>query len=311
MKRERILIIKLGSLGDVLIHSGMIRAIVERHPGAEITMMTGAPYVSLLKPSGWFADFFVDSRLRYSLSELKRICWDFLARREFDVIYDLQSSHRTLRVYYRLARFFARRPIAWARRTSWTQFEIRRSGAKRPFSWGPDDRLETVEIEPLPVDLSFCHGERKEFGLLPEKYLLLIPGCSAANVDKRWPADRYRALSEHFGAKGLKSVVLGTSAEAAEIAAIVRGNPHAVDFMNKASLADIADLARGAAAVLGNDTGPTHFARLAGAKVAMLFCARTRDSAAKAPNVVNLFGQSVGDIAVEDVVGTLERMLAS
>ena len=306
MKRERILIIKLGSLGDVLIHSGMIRAIVERHPGAEITMMTGAPYVSLLKPSGWFADFFVDNRLPYCLSELKRVCRDFLAVRGFDRIYDMQSSHRTLGIYYRLVRLLTRQPLNWGRRVASNRFVFRRTGPKLPFAWGRA-KTEELTFEPLPADISFCRGERKNFDLLPERYVLLIPGCSAGNVDKRWPADRYRALSEHFGARGLKSVVLGTSAEAAEIEAVVRGNPHAVDFMNKASLADIADLARGAVVVVGNDTGPTHMARLTGAKTVMLFCERTRRSAGRGANVINLFGQTTADIPVEQVVAAVER----
>lgn len=306
MKREKILVIKLGALGDVMMYTGYIHAVVRRHPEADITMMTHAAFVPLMRQSGWFSDFFLDNRCRYSYSELRRICYDFLAKERFDVIYDLQSSHRTLRVYYPLVRFLTRNPLVWAKTTP-DGLDFVRTPAKRAFSWGRA-RIEHVAFDPLTADISFCHGEHRHFDLLPENYVLIIPGCSPQNPEKRWPADRYRALSNHFGAKGLKSVVLGTTVEAAEIETVVRDNPYAIDFMNKASLADVADLARGAEIVIGNDTGPSHMARLAGARTVLLFCDRTKDSAVDGPNVVNLFGRTISDISVQETIQAMEAL---
>lgn len=312
MRRERILVIKLGALGDVMMNTGLIQAVVERHPDAEFTLMTHASIVPLMKQSGWFADFIIDNRRRYRFSELKRICWTELAQRCYDVIYDLQSSHRTLKVYYPLVRFLTRHPLVWGVTTPEYPLPhgiiLRRTPAKRAFTWGHETD-ERIDLAPLPPDISFCHGEHRNFSLLPKRYILIIPGCSPTNPEKRWPAERYRAVSEHFGAKGLGTVVLGTSAEAAEIRAIADGNPHAVDFMDKASLADIPDLARGAAIVIGNDTGPSHMARLAGAKAVMLFNAHTAEAAVEMPTVVNLRGRLITDITVESAVAAMEGLM--
>lgn len=313
MEREKILIVKLGALGDVMMNTGLIRAVVKRHPGAEFTLMTHASIVPLMRQSGWFADFIVDNRRGYSLSELKRICWTELAGRRWDIIYDLQSSHRTLKVYYPLVRFLTRHPLTWGVTTPEYPLPhgivLRRTPAKRAFTWGRMTE-ERFDVAPPPPDISFCHGEHENFALLPERYVLMIPGCSPTNPEKRWPAERYRAVSEHFGAKGLKSVVLGTSAEAAEIQAVVKDNPHAIDFMNKASLADIPDLGRGAVIVIGNDTGPSHMARLAGAKTVMLFNAHTAEAAVEMPTVVNLNGELITDISVESAVAAMEGLMA-
>ena len=251
-------------------------------------------------------------RRGYSLSELKRICWTELARRKWDVIHDLQSSHRTLKVYYPLVRFLTRHPLTWGVTTPEYPMPhgiiLRRTPAKRAFTWG---RMveERFDVAPPPADIGFCHGEHRNFALLPDRYVLMIPGCSPRNPEKRWPSERYRAVSERLGAKGLKSVVLGTSAEEAEIRAIADGNPHAVDFMDKASLTDIPDLARGAAVVLGNDTGPSHMARLAGAKTVMLFNAHTAEAAVEMPTVVNLRGRLITDISVESAVAAMEGLM--
>ena len=295
-----------------MMDTGLIRTVVARHPGAEVTMMTHASIVPLMKQSGWFADFIVDNRRGYSFSELKRLCWTELARRKWDVVYDLQSSHRTLKVYYPLVRFLTRHPLTWGVTTPEYPMPhgiiLRRTPAKRAFTWG---RMveERFDVAPPPADIGFCHGERRNFALLPDRYILMIPGCSPRHPEKRWPAERYRAVSERFGARGLKSVVLGTSAERAEIRAIASGNPYAVDFMDKASLVDIPDLARGAAIVIGNDTGPSHMARLAGAKTVMLFNTHTAEAAAEMPTVVNLKGRVITDISVESAVGALEGLM--
>ena len=308
----RILIVKLGALGDVVIWSGMMHAIVRRHPDAEFVLMTHAAFVPIMRQSGWFSDFIVDNRKPYRWAELKRICYDSVVRREFDLVYDLQSSHRTLKVYYPLVRLLSRKRLVWiSHGYQAVEWDVRTSPAKRMLSWGRDERSK-VALAPLPGDLGFCHGERRNFGLLPESpFLLLIPGCSAANSDKRWPAANYAAVSDRFRRLGIRSVVLGTKSESDVIREILRGSPSAVDFMDKATLADIPDLARKAAAVVGNDTGPTHMARLAGARTVMLFNERTRNSAAEGRNVVNLFGREIADISVESVVARLEAWLCA
>lgn len=309
MEREKILVIKLGALGDIMMYIGIIRGVVERHPDAEITFMTHASIVPLMRQTGWFSDFIVDNRGRYTFGELKRICLDTLARRRFDLIYDLQSSHRTLNVYYRLVRLLTRNALKWGRTDLQNDIDFLETPAKRMLSWGRQT-VRHVALKKYPADVSFCHGEHRHFGLLPERYMLLIPGCSPTNPEKRWPVERFRAVSEYFGRKGLRSVVMGTGAEAAEIAAIARDNPFAVDFMNKSSLIDIPDLARGAEIVLGNDTGPSHMARLSGAKAVILFNERTHDAAVEMPRVVNIVAQSVTDVATETVVSALEELLA-
>ena len=304
---ETVLILKHGALGDLVIESGLIHAIVDRHPGAEISLMTHASLVKIMDQSGWFSEFFVDNRGKYTFRELKRICKTIFADRKFDYIYDLQSSDRTLHIYYAVSRFLTRNPMNWGRLAP-GGFDFYRTPSKRAYSWGRAT-VEHVDVTPLPADISFCHGEHANFHLLPERYALLFPGCSAKNPQKRWPAERYREISMRLGARGIKTVVAGTTAEAAEISAIAKGNPHAVDFMGKSSIIDIPDLARGALVVVGNDTGPSHMSRLSGAKTIMLFNEYDKRAAAVMPNVINIDNVRVSDIQVDEVMSAVDQML--
>ena len=59
---SRILVIKLGALGDIVLALGPFAAIRRDHPDAHVTLLTTRPYVEFLKPSEYFDDIWVDDR---------------------------------------------------------------------------------------------------------------------------------------------------------------------------------------------------------------------------------------------------------
>ncbi|HRD47102.1 MAG TPA: glycosyltransferase family 9 protein, partial [Caulobacter sp.] len=70
--------------------------------------------------------------------------------------------------------------------------------------------------------------------------------------------------------------VLGHGDEEAALADVILARaPGAVSLVGRTSFGDIADLARGAALAVGNDTGPMHIAVAAGVPAVVLF---SRDS---------------------------------
>lgn len=306
--KENILVIKHGALGDFVMQSGRMRTVRERHPDAHIAIITEAFLKGLAEAMGFFDEVIVDSR-GYNVATWWRVIVKEIGGRKWDAIYDFQNSNRTNCRYYPLVLAATRHAMKWGHAVHGS-FVWRVNARKLPFCpW----IFHTVpeKIEWRPKDLSMCHGDHKNFGLLPEKYALLIPGCSAGNEQKRWPPERFVELTKFFAAKGLKSVVMGTKAEAKEINAICADNPNAVNFLGKSSIADIPDLANGAAVVVGNDTGPSHIAHIAGAKTVMLFTDYDFKRAAPKdkPNVVSLHGQKITDIPVEDVRAALSSFL--
>ena len=50
----KILVIKLGALGDFIQATGPFKAIRQHHRGAHITLLTTPPFVSLASDSSWF-----------------------------------------------------------------------------------------------------------------------------------------------------------------------------------------------------------------------------------------------------------------
>lgn len=305
---ENVLVIKHGALGDFVMASGCMRTVRERHPQAHITLVTEAFLRGLAESMGFFDEIVIDSR-GYQASVWWRVIKRTIADRRWNVIYDLQSSNRTLCRYYPLALLATGHAMRWGHLVR-DGLVFRTNTRKIPYlPWFWRNVAEPVAW--LPSDLSMCHGDHAHFDEVPAKYALLIPGCSAGNEQKRWPPERFVELTRYLAGRGLKSVVMGTKAEAKEIEAICAGNPHAVNFLGKSSIADIPDLANGAAVVVGNDTGPSHIAHIAGARTVMLFTDYDYGRAAPKgkPNVVSLHGPKITDIPVADVLEVLGKVM--
>ena len=304
---ENVLVIKHGALGDFVMASGRMLTVRKLHPQARITLVTERFLRGLAESMGVFDEIVEDSR-GYSFATWWNVIKRTIADRKWDAIYDFQSSNRTLCRYYPLALLATGNAMRWGRLAK-GGLVWRESTRKVPYTpWFWRNRFAPVEW--LPRNLSMCHGGHENFGLLPPRYALLIPGCSAGNERKRWPADRFRALTDLFAEKGVKSVVMGTKAESAEIEAICRDNPNAVNFLGKSSIADIPDLANGATVVVGNDTGPSHIAHIAGAKTVLVFTDRdwVRAAPKNASNAVSLHGPSIGDVPLSAVVEAIKGL---
>ena len=51
---ERILVIKLGALGDFVLATGPFKALRQAHPGARIVLLTTAPYAEMARTAPFF-----------------------------------------------------------------------------------------------------------------------------------------------------------------------------------------------------------------------------------------------------------------
>lgn len=304
---KRILIIKLGALGDFVMLVGTMRRLKERYPDAEFTLQTHRSLVAIGQQMGMFSDFIIDNRapywnLRAQYNVLKQM-WG----KKFDLVINLQPNHCTNSYYYSMVRWFASSPFAW---TSIFDKTIKHINKKRAFCWGKQREEEGRLVEIVQTDLGFLHGENKHFHELPERFVTLIPGCSPKNAHKRWPAYRFVELARRLAEHNIHSVVLGTKSELAEIEEIVHATPFACNMCGKTSLLDIPDLARRSLAAVGNDTGPSHMTALSGQPMIALFATRTKPCSIRGKQVTNIISSGTIDlITVDDVWDKLSPYL--
>jgi ADP-heptose:LPS heptosyltransferase len=271
---KRILIIRLGALGDFVQSFGPFAAIRAHHPEARITLLTTRPFAALAERAPWFDAVLVDTRPAWwnamGLLRLSRVL------REFDFVYDLQTSARSSR-YFRLAGrprgsgmpSGCSHPHANPRRDAMHTRERQR------------EQLEMAGITAFPPPALDWLSDRPVVAL-PHRAVLLVPGAAPHRPRKRWPAERFGALAARLARSGRAPVVIGTRAEASFAATIRAACPSALDLTGRTEIADLAGLAARASLAVGNDTGPMHLAAAIGCPCLVLFSAES-DPALTAP----------------------------
>jgi ADP-heptose:LPS heptosyltransferase len=305
VSRERILVIKLGALGDFLYALGPMRAVREHHADAKLTLMTRQPYEELARLSGLFDDIIIDPEPGIwnvgAALALRRVLRDAGQTR----IYDLQTSDRT-GWYYRL--------LGPGARPEWSGIVPGCSHYhhyKRPTLIHTIDRqTEQLSIAGIPAvprsDLSFMDSDIARFEL-PEPFALLVPGSSARMAIKRWPARFYAELAARLASRGVTPVTLGGAEESDAIQAISDNCPEAISLEGQTTIFDIPALGRRAMGCAGNDTGPMHMVAMTGCPTVAIFStASFPDKAApRGPGVTVLTREKLSDLSVDEVEAAL------
>lgn len=267
-KTERILVIKLGALGDFIQALGPMRAIREHHKQAHISLLTTKPFAGFARACGYFDEIMIDPRPKWfdvigCLGLRRRLNDGGFAR-----VYDLQNNDRT-NFYFKLLKAPKPEWVGVAKGAS-----HRNISPERTAGHALDGHVQTLELAGItgiqPDPMAWMQADIAAFGL-PQKYVLLVPGSAPQHPQKRWSAAHYGALAKKLSAENLTPVILGAAAEqdiADEIKALC---PAAINVVGRTTLEQIVVMARDAHGAIGNDTGPMHLIAATGCRSLVLF----------------------------------------
>lgn len=304
----RILVLKLGALGNVILSLGPFAAIRRHHAGAHITLLTTRPWADWLASSPYFDAVLIDDRPSWwNLPGVLHLRRQLIAG-QFDRVYDLQTSSRSSH-YLRL---FPR-----GRRPEWSGIA---PGASHPDRNPERNRIHDLDrqfaqlraagiTETYPADLSWTGADLAPFAL-PSDIALLAPGSSAHRPQKRWPAGHYATLAAALQARGLTPVILGTGGEQPLAAAIRARVPQAIDLTGRTGLPALASLGRAARLAVGNDTGPMHLIAATGCPSVVLFSDDSDPAlcAPRGPSVTVLRQSRLADLDPATVLTALPKL---
>ena len=267
---SNILIIKHGSLGDIVQISGVLRDIREAHNDKKIFILTTLPYVEVLSRCPYLDGVLLDKRLPrwniYYLLKLKKM----LVKYNFSHVYDLQNSSRTS---------FYRKYLLRSSNWSSTETTLKKGEKKKDFD--NESVLERFKIQldnsniktnySLKPDFTWASVNvdkivNKYFG---KKFILFFPFCSPQLSHKKWPYfnELVRLIkSKHLN---LEVAVAPASDEIEESKKI-----ESISIMNNdepLNIIELAGLILKASYVVANDTGPAHMAAHLGKSGVVLF----------------------------------------
>lgn len=304
--KQRLLVIKLGALGDFITALGAMKAIRAFHRNDHLTLLTTSPYVDLAQASGYFDAVLIDTKPGW----LDFPGWFELRRRfnaeRFDRVYDLQNNDRTafyLRLFSPRPEWVGAAPGASHRNAS----PLRVAG--HAFS-GHQQTLAVAGITNVTPDtLEWLRSDLSRFSL-GDKFALLIPGCAPDRPEKRWPEASFRAVAEQLVTKGIQPILLGSSSET-PINQRISDGLACLDLSGKTSLQDLASLGRTAVCAIGNDTGPAHLISLTGCPTIMLYCRRASSIRKHGPlgsHTYTLEAEDLADLPAKLVLDELDRV---
>jgi ADP-heptose:LPS heptosyltransferase len=308
-KPERILVIRLGALGDLVLCFQAFHDIRRAHPKIPMALLTMPAFESFARLMPWFDAVILDERpAGWNWGQWMKLLKQVRAFTPTKV-YDLQGKARQSVLFALLGG-----PMG-------PQWSGAASMCSHPRLWPPKPgmhftdfvaaQLRLANVPPAgPPDLSWLNSPLNNFRL-PERFVLLIPGCAPGREYKRWPAEHYAKLATLLAQKNIVSIAVGTQADVPAVAAIRALSPYVVDFSGKTDLLQLSALMRRAAGVIGNDTGPTHLAAALGTRTLALMSDRVDPvwSAPKGPRAKWLQGKPLSALSADEVLLALQDML--
>ncbi|MFP4098602.1 MAG: glycosyltransferase family 9 protein [Alphaproteobacteria bacterium] len=306
--QERILVIKLGALGDFVQALGAMAAIRNHHKNAHITLLTTAPYQSLARRSNYFNNICIDKKPKAldfkGWLDLRKT----LITGNFSRIYDLQNNDRTA-IYHKL--FPRKQKPEWVGAAKGASHRNKSPERTKGTAFkGHKQTLALAGIKNITIDdMRWIKEDLSAFNL-KKPFVLLVPGGSPQHPEKRWPVEHYCEIANYLALKNYQSVILGTDSEKDITATIKSACPESLNLTGKTNLFQIVALAHKASCAIGNDTGPMHLIGPTNCPAIVLFPAHG-NPAKHAPNGANIHAlqqDGLTPVSVQQVKKTFEHI---
>ena len=257
---SNILIIKHGSLGDLIQANGAIKDIKEFYSNRKVFLLTSRPYSLFMSECPYIDGVIIDKKLPrwnlFYLYNLKKL----LSKYQFTKVFDLQNSRRT-----RFYKNFILKNLDWS--SSLTTLDPGQS--KKDFDDYPVlDRMELqLKKSSIPtnnvknVDLSWAYEDLSKLikQYTNRDYILIFPFCSKKHQNKKWPFFKNLISQIRREYKNNYSVLVAPGpnelTEAKELNANI-----VLDEGNPINIKMLISLINGAKFIVSNDTGPAHIA---------------------------------------------------
>lgn len=301
---EKILVIKLGALGDFVQATGAFSSIRKAHPKSQIKLLTTKGMMPFAHNHPSFDEVLIDDRLKpFNISYLAKI------RRylkDCDMVYDLQTNDRTNYLYY----FLAGRP-KWSGIAPGCTFKQTHPNRKHMHTLDRlADQLKVAGVEDMDQP-SLLYAATESDSLIQkhnfdmDKLVLLVPGGSAHRPEKRW--SYFANLADALTEKGYQVALIGAGAEEALLKDIENHTENVVNLCNQTTIGQLIDMSSKCAFAIGNDTGPMHIAAASGAQGVVLFGSASdpKRCAPRANGVHILQKNNIDAIKTQEIIDTL------
>jgi lipopolysaccharide heptosyltransferase II len=259
-----ILILRLSSLGDIVLTTPLIAALRERYPASRIEMVIAKEYESLIPAIQGLTRVHVFDKSG-GTSELRTLSQK-LRSEKFDFVLDLHNVLRTKMLRRGIGKSVMVINKRTFRRWLLVKFKINRlkncpDVIGRYFETATS--LAITDRGAGPVLMTHAIQEKNRIAIAP----------GSRHWNKRWPAEHFANIAEELIARGYHIDLHGSSEDSIIAKEITRNLPteHYTDFAGKLNLREAAEKISEASVIISNDSGLAHVAEAVGTKVVAMF----------------------------------------
>ncbi len=301
---KKILIIKHGAFGDIVLSLHAIFSIRAHFKNCEITVLTESKYTDFFRKITFIKNIKIDNRKKfyYFLFFFKFIFWFY--KEKFDWVFDLQTSRRTNNYYYLFSLFSNFYWSGIAKSCSHPHLGEQRvklhtiERHKEQLKIAGINKFKEIEWSFFYRDLSYIK--------LPKNYAIIVPGGSIGRPEKRWALNNFKKIMKHLFNKNIISIIIGGKDELILLDELTEETKISINLIGKTNLVDLVSLAKKAAFIIGNDTGPMHLLSASSSgsvcKIILFGSDSNPNLCAPVGNNVNIIQKKlINDINVSDV----------
>jgi len=274
---ERILFIRFGSLGDVVLTTPAIRAARKAFPDSHIAMVVGDRSADVISANPHLDEIIIFHREAKGLSETRRVA-ALLRERNFDVSIDMQRKfHSSLLAYMGRAnqRIGYHHPGGFLC-TVKIPDNVNKHAVDRNLDLLKPLGVVEADREPKmflsPEDREYANRIFEERGLSSKSPIVgMFPG--AGWRPRCWPAEKFAAIGDLAAERcGASVAVFGGPGEADLVDLVARNmRMPAVLMKDKMTLKQLGAMIEKCDLFLSNDTGPMHISVAVGTLTVALF----------------------------------------
>jgi heptosyltransferase-1 len=276
MPDQRFLVVRLGSLGDIVHTFPAVAALRQSFPEAEIVWLTHPRWKALVESSELATDIWeTETRSYHSLREII----GRIRKERFTTAIDYQGLWKSAALPFfgavsRRIGFSSQTirefgvPLLYTDRVRCTQTHITDQNGELSVRAGARNGVAPVALSVPSIQELFVLQLLR--GLAIERYIVLSPAGGWRS--KCWPPNRYGSLCQKIhGALGLRCVLNYGPGEDNLISAVKAASGEADPIAYNGSLAQLMALLRNAVCIVGGDTGPLHLAVALGTPAVAIF----------------------------------------
>ena len=259
--KHKILIIRLSSLGDVLLTTPVIRAINKEYPNSQIDYVVKKQYSSSLQFNPHISTLYL-----YEKEKAKSIK-DQIRKVKYDMVIDLQNNLRSCALTFGLGTEVKRfkKPTFKKLLLVWAKINLLKEIKPIPMRYA---EIAALQLDDKGLDLFIPENINPKL-VTGKKYIGICPG--AKHFTKRWPEEYFVELGNRLSSQNFAVVIFGGKDDQKLCEAISSKIKNGINLCNDDDLLQTAIDMKQCQHIICNDSGLMHTATAVRTPITAIF----------------------------------------